>query len=164
MTDFDAIYRGYRRQIYRFCLARVTDPHAAEELTAEIFASAYAAYERLVVDDATAIAPWLVRIARNAVIDHHRRRGRRQAIADRFPLADDRLESVERHVLAREDIRMLGRCLAALSDRDRRLIALRLSGASGADVGELLGLSAHAATVASGRALSRLRVEFGRRA
>jgi RNA polymerase sigma-70 factor (ECF subfamily) len=161
--NFDAIYRTHRRRVYRFCLARVTDPYTAEELTAEVFASAYAAYPRLVVDEVAGIGPWLTRIARNTVIDHHRRRGRRQAIADRYLTSGEaESASVERRVLAREEIRTLGRCLAELSERDRQLIALRVNGTSGAAAGQLLGLSPHAATVASGRALSRLRAEFVR--
>jgi RNA polymerase sigma factor (sigma-70 family) len=161
---FDTIYRTHCRQVYRFCLARVTDPYAAEELAAEVFASAYAAYPRLVVDEIVGIGPWLTRIARNTVIDHHRRRGRRQAIADRYlPSHEPESASVERQVLAREEIRTLGRCLSELSERDQQLIALRISGTTGAAAGQLLGLSPHAATVASGRALSRLRAEFTRR-
>lgn len=157
---FETIYRRYARRIHLYCLAKVTDPHTAEELTAEIFASAYAAYARA-VGDPEGIGPWLLRIARNTVIDHHRRRGRRRAIADRFlrPVATEPVDpgSVERRVIARDDLRAVGRCLAGLSDRDRQLILLRVNGAGATEIGARLGITPHAATVASGRALTRLR-------
>jgi RNA polymerase sigma-70 factor (ECF subfamily) len=166
---FETTYRRHARRIYRFCLSQVTDPYAAEELTADTFASACAAYSRLTGNadgSIDGIGPWLLRIARNTVIDHHRRRGRRRAIADRFlrPAAGEREAvdpiSVERRVIAREDLRAVGRCLAGLSERDRRLIALRLAGVSAAEIGRTLGISPHAATVATGRAITRLRHDF----
>lgn len=160
---FETTYRRHLRRIYLYCLARVTDPYAAEELTAEVFTSAYAAYDRGNGDPA-GIGPWLLRIARNTVIDHHRRRGRRRAIVDRFlrPPATEPVDpvSVERRVIARDDLRTVGRCLAGLSDRDRQLILLRVDGACAAEIGARLGITAHAATVASGRAVTRLRSQL----
>ncbi|GAA1664394.1 sigma-70 family RNA polymerase sigma factor [Fodinicola feengrottensis] len=160
---FEITYRRHAPRVYRFCLSRVTDPDAAEELTADTFAHAYAAYSRFSGDE-EGIWPWLLRIARNAVIDHHRRRGRRRAIADRYlaPTGTDLVDpvSVERRVIARDDLRTLGRCLARLADRDRQLIGLRVGGAGAAEIGRVLGMSPHAATVATGRALARLRHDF----
>jgi DNA-directed RNA polymerase specialized sigma24 family protein len=68
--------------------------------------------------------------------------------------------SVERRVIARDDLRAVSRCLAGLSERDRQLIVLRVNGAGAVEMGARLGISPHAATVASGRALTRLRARL----
>lgn len=72
---FEAFYREHLPWVRRFVARRVDDPHAAADLTADIFLA--------VVDSAAGYredlgnpSAWLAGISRNAVADHHRRRAR----------------------------------------------------------------------------------------
>ncbi len=67
--------------------------------------------------------------------------------------------------MTRADLRLAISSLQGLRERDRLLVGLRLAAElSHAEIGAVLGISEHAATVAAGRAIERLRqrVEAGR--
>jgi RNA polymerase sigma-70 factor (ECF subfamily) len=141
--------------VYRFCLSQLRDAAVAEDVTAEVFASAYAAWPRARFDAGAGVRPWLYRIARNAVCDEWRRRGRAARATGLAPIA--RLD-VESAAAVREELRAVIAALGGLRDRDRILLGLRLAGGlSHAEVATVLGTSEHAAIVAAGRALARLR-------
>jgi RNA polymerase sigma-70 factor (ECF subfamily) len=78
---FGALYDHYQPQIYRFVLLKVSEKAEAEDITHQVFLTAYekmAAYR----ENGNPFGSWLYEIARNRVIDHYR-----QARAD-FPLPD----------------------------------------------------------------------------
>ena len=111
---------------------------------------------------------WLFQIARNTVIDHWRRESRRFRLLDRLRLGTrehDETVDVEQHALHRVDIGRLIRLMSALSPRDRALVGMRgAAELSYAEIGQILGISEHAAVVAGRRAFSRLRaLEEGKR-
>lgn len=161
LLPFDDLYRRHSPPVYRFCLSQVRNPSDAEDLTADVFAAAFAAYRRT-RPDTEGVLPWLLRIARNHVIDHHRRQAtRRTAFLQWFQRNDPNAVSttdVEREVTLRSELReVLVRC-GRLKARDRTLIGLRVAAdLSYQQVGEVLGISEHAATMATKRALQRLR-------
>jgi len=161
---FDEVYRTHATRVYRYCLSQVGNPIDAEDLTAEVFASAFAAYPAARLADGV-VLPWLLRIARNEVIDHRRRRTRRSALLTRFfggGSEVDHAVDVESEVVLRDELRQVLAAMGQLSERDRALIGLRLAaGLPYAEIGEVVGISEHAATVATQRALQRLRVRLG---
>src|ERR1700694_5395400 len=75
LLAFDEVYRRYADAVYRFCLSQLGDASLAEDIAADTFASAFAAYDR-VRPEPGGLRPWLFRIARNAALDQHRRHGR----------------------------------------------------------------------------------------
>ncbi|GAA0932529.1 RNA polymerase sigma factor [Virgisporangium aurantiacum] len=161
LLPFDDLYRRYAPPVYRFCLSQVRNPSDAEDLTADVFAAAFVAYERT-RPDADRVVPWLMRIARNHVIDHHRRQTTRRTAFERwFHRSEPNAVSttdVEHEVTLRSELReVLARC-RRLKARDRTLIGLRVAAdLSYQQVGEVLGISEHAATMGTKRALQRLR-------
>jgi RNA polymerase sigma-70 factor (ECF subfamily) len=159
-SPFEQVYRDYAGQVYRFCLAQVGSPHDAEDLASEVFVSALADYPRSRPAPAATL-PWLLRIARNAAIDAYRRRGRRTALLDRYfgrVVEADPDADVEAEVVLRDELRAVLAAMERLPPRDRQLVGLRLAaGLSFADIGVVLDISEHAATVATGRAVHRLR-------
>jgi RNA polymerase sigma-70 factor, ECF subfamily len=163
---FEQVYQEHAVRVYRYCLSQVGNPSDAEDLAAEVFAAAFAAYgdARLT---AGVVLPWLLRIARNEVIDHHRRRSRRSALLARFFGGEsdlDRSVDVEGEVVVRDELRQVVTAMRRLSARDRTLIGLRIAaGLPYAEVGQVVGVSEHAATVATKRALQRLRRHVGAR-
>jgi RNA polymerase sigma-70 factor (ECF subfamily) len=160
---FDEVYREQATRVYRFCLSQVRDPAEAEDVAAEVFVSALAAFGRT-RPDRDKVVPWLLRIARNEIIDRERRRRRRtRLLVQLFSGSEaDPGANVEAQVLVRDD---LGRVLAGmkrLSARDRLLVGLRMAAELPyAEIGAALGMSEHAATMATRRAVQRLRAILG---
>ncbi|MFI7129940.1 RNA polymerase sigma factor [Nonomuraea sp. NPDC050153] len=158
--SFEIVYRTHAARIYRFCLSQMGNPSEAEDVAADVFVSAFAAYERT-RPAPEAVAAWLTAIARNAVVDHNRRRDRWSLLWTRFLSVRSEADAnadVEAAVLLRDDLRLVLAASARLRERDRLLVGLRIAAnLSYAEVGGIMGLSEHAATVATRRALSRLR-------
>jgi RNA polymerase sigma-70 factor, ECF subfamily len=153
---FEDVYRTYAPRIYRFCLTQVRDPGDAEDLAADVFAKAFRAYGRVRPDPAGTLT-WLLRIARNTILDHHRKHRRRGAALLRL-LPRPPAPATEHVVALRAELRVALARLADLSERDQVLVGLRVAGElTFAEVGAVLGISEHAATMATHRALDRLR-------
>jgi RNA polymerase sigma-70 factor, ECF subfamily len=73
--------RSIAGQIRPFVERRVA-PHDVDDVMQEILQRVHAGVDAL--DDDTRFAAWLHRVARNAIADHHRRAGRRDAKHDAF--------------------------------------------------------------------------------
>jgi len=73
------LYTAYHERIYRFIWGRVYDSQLAEDLTGEVFT-------KMVIhlpdyrERGLPFQAWLYRIARNLVIDHHRKHSNRQSV------------------------------------------------------------------------------------
>jgi RNA polymerase sigma factor (sigma-70 family) len=69
---------------------------------------------------------------------------------------------VEGEVVLRDEVRRALAAMTHLSDKDRTVIGLRIAaGLPYAEVGAVLGISEHAATMACKRALARLQRHLG---
>lgn len=161
---FEGVYRDHAARVFRYCLSQVSNRGDAEDLAADVFAAAFHAFAAADVPRAAEPA-WLLRIARNAVIDHRRKHSRRSALLARFfggeTEADQRVD-VEGEVVMRDEVRQALAAMAHLSDRDRAVLGLRVAaGLSYAEVGAVVGVSEHAATMACKRALARLQRQMG---
>jgi RNA polymerase sigma-70 factor (ECF subfamily) len=108
-----------------------------------------------------------MRIARNEIIDRERRRRRRSLLLARFFSGGSDVDpdaNVEAQVVIRDELRGVLGVLKRLSARDRLLVSLRLAAdLPYAEMAEVLGMSEHAVTVATRRALQRLRDHLGSR-
>jgi RNA polymerase sigma-70 factor (ECF subfamily) len=69
------LYQRHVDRVYSYIAFRVRDTALAEDLTQEVFLHALRALGSF--NFRGALAPWLMSIARNAVVDHWRRRSRR---------------------------------------------------------------------------------------
>lgn len=105
---FGVLYERRHELVLAFLLKRTRDPEAAMDLMAETFAAALLALaEHPPVINGTA-APWLLTIARNALIDSYRRgvvesAARRQLALEPMELTDSDVESVL-HLAAETDL------------------------------------------------------------
>jgi RNA polymerase sigma-70 factor (ECF subfamily) len=160
MTDargrptFAEVYDQHVWDVYGFLAYRLGRRHDAEDLTQLTFERALRAWGRF--DPARAQpATWLLAIARNVLIDHWR--------ADRSAQheeLDPELPGLPSHGMGPE----LGlepeleHALAALSDRDRELLALRFGAdLTGQQIAELSDMSLAAVQQSLSRSLRRLR-------
>lgn len=72
--DLETIYRLYFRDVYRYVRALSQNEHLAEEIAQETFTRALGAVDRF--DGRGDVRAWLFTIAKNAWVDHCRRRRR----------------------------------------------------------------------------------------
>ena len=163
VQPFEEVYRTYANSVFAFCWSQTGNHSDAEDLAADVFASAFAAY-RSGGPDPDKLRAWLMRIARNAVIDHYRRNGRRSAILARFfSGSTERADTdIEGEIVMRDEVTHVIRQMAGLRERERLVIGLRVaSDLSYAEMAAVLGVSEHAATMATRRALEKLRLLCG---
>lgn len=76
-NDFDAVYRRYIDELFRYVVKQVGRRDVAEEITSESFLALYRSFDRV---DPNQLRPWLFAVARNRVIDYWRH----QAIENKF--------------------------------------------------------------------------------
>ncbi len=162
------LYQRHVDRIYSYVLFRVRDDALAEDLTQDVFFQAMRGLESF--DWRGAVLPWLMRIARNTVIDHWRRLARRpewamSALADddeddedrrldRLTAEDDDVGEVELFVERERIIQAADR----LTDLQRQVVALRFaSGLSIKDTAEVMGKSEGAIKNLQHHALRSLR-------
>ena len=153
---FEDLYRDFVNRVYGYVRAQVGSAADAEDVTSQVFIKAYEAYDRFEPAGATPAA-WLFRIARNAALDHLRAHGRRERLVR--VVGHQPAEAVDPAEVAEERIEhaALVALLSELGERQREIIALRHSGLSFAEVGEVAGSSEDAAKMAYHRALRALR-------
>lgn len=152
-------YRTHFPRIFGFIVGRLRDHELSQELTADVFASAYERWGQL--RDQSAVTWWLFAIARNHIAGHFRSRERELRARARLELlagdgfADDcPADEVERS----HDVERLKTFICRLSERDQELISLRFDAAlTSAEIGKVLGISQQNVRVRIFRALRRLR-------
>ena len=142
-----------RDRLLSFIAARVSDRDLAEDILQESLLRALKAAPDL--RDADRLAPWFIRIIRNAILDHHRRRGTRSSAMERFE------HEVEREV-TQEEIAAVCACfeevLPGMKDSYAELIRrLDLAEDPAALVSENLGLTRGNLKVRHHRARRQLR-------
>lgn len=90
MTDFDALYRQYSPNVYRFALSLSGNRAVAEDITSETFVRVWTARERL---DLTTVIGYLLTIARRLYLQDVSRERRGESLmadpADRRPSQAD---------------------------------------------------------------------------
>lgn len=154
--EFDGVYEDLFNRIYGYVRAQLRSDADAEDVTATVFMNAYRAWGRY-EPQAETPAAWLFRIARNAVLDHHRGAGRRQrlltVVAREREVYEDPATTAERSL---EHERLLD-VVERLPDRQREVVRLRMAELSFAEVGVLLDCSEAAAKMLYHRALQALR-------
>lgn len=162
---FTRLYRDLHPLVARFVARRVDSRADAEELVAEVF--------RRVVEHLAEFDPkrgsvraWVLRIARNAVIDHYRTRKQPLALSSVAPLdclqASLALNGYEGgpldHMLADERSARIRELLAACPDETRTMLAMRYGdGLRHAEIAELLGLGEAVVRKRISRAVRELR-------
>jgi RNA polymerase sigma-70 factor (ECF subfamily) len=152
-----------RPRVFRYVLARVLDPHLADDVTQEVTVTMLAALPRH-VDQGSPFTAWVFGIAANKVSESRRTASRRhESVANGVPdrEADATLEP-ETAILRLETSRYVAALLARLPDAQAEIVRLRVAaGLSADETAAVLGMSAGAVRVAQHRALARLRELVG---
>jgi RNA polymerase sigma-70 factor (ECF subfamily) len=146
------IWQAYRAELFRFVYRRVRDEMLAEDIVHDVFIKAHAHGQDL--KDPGKLRPWLYRITRNALVDHHRARRPTEPVPEDLvgetDGGDDRAEQE------------LARCLLPLLDglpeRYRHALTLaEIEGRTQREIAEAAGLSLSGAKSRVQRARRMLR-------
>ena len=129
---FEAIYRRYHQQLYRFCVSMVGNPEDAQEALQNTMVKVLRSLpgERRQID----LKPWLYRIARNEAVETLRKRRRRgRAVGASMQAVSPEIAAT---VADRERLRRLFADLRELPDRQRDALVMReLAGLSFVEIG-----------------------------
>lgn len=139
-ASFEEAFRAEFPALHRF-LRRRLGPHAADDVAAETFATAYSRWRSY--DASRPVRPWLYGIAAN-LMRHRWRSERRQLVAYARtgvdPIADDP-DDTDLRLDASAQRRELAAALAELRDADREILLLNAwADLSDAEIAEALSL------------------------
>ena len=150
--DFSALYQRYAQNVYRFSLYLSGDIALAQDLTAETFARAWIARDRIRVGSVIA---YLLMIARNLYRDAIRQRTESRLPED-FE-AVDRAPGPEAAAQARDELQRVLAALARIPEHEREVLLMAtVEGLSHQAIAVALNLSVDAVKVRVHRARVRL--------
>src|SRR4051794_26066622 len=148
-----------RPRVFRYVLARVLDPHLADDVTQEVTVTMVTSLPRH-VDQGRPFVAWVFGIAANKVSESRRQMSRRrETVSDVVPdgAADSSLEP-ESATLRLETTGYVASLLETLPEQQAEILRLRVAaGLSADETADVLGMTPGAVRVAQHRALSRLR-------
>jgi RNA polymerase sigma-70 factor, ECF subfamily len=150
--DFAALYERHARDVYRFSLYLSGDFALAEDLTAETFAKAWVARERIRVGSVKA---YLLMIARNLYRDHMRHR-RDTSLPENIAIPDNG-PGPEASAETREELQGVLSALRRIPEHEREVLLMAtVEGLSHQAIAVALDLSVEAVKVRVHRARVRL--------
>ena len=158
-VDFEVIYEEYYSKIYNYVYYRVLNKQNAEDVVSDVFFKAMDGIHSFDGKRAS-VSTWLFRIATNTVNDLYRRGKNILHIPPEdleLPIPD----TICLDLIHSEDLRRLHKCLEALDERTRTVIAMRYWGElSYAGVAKLTGLTEKNVSVVLSRGINKLRELF----
>lgn len=140
---WEALVRMYQARVYATALQYVRDADEAHDLAQDIFVRVYRRLETFQGHET--FLPWLMRLARNAAIDHLRRRKARPPrrdvqiednppLPDTGPLPDAQWESKSRRQLVHD-------AMGKMSSTNREMILLKeIQGLNLKEIARILGI------------------------
>jgi len=168
-AEFAEVAARYRQQIFRFLLASLRDPDAAETLTQDCLLKAHRNWASFRGD--SSVMTWLLRIAINLQKDHWRSRRLqfwKQTNSNSVD-ADDASQwlpsgesSPEQQAVAKDQVRVVWRTVENLSERQRTVFLLRhVEEMEIHEIAQAVGLSEGTVKAHLSRAMVRVRAELG---
>jgi RNA polymerase sigma-70 factor (ECF subfamily) len=158
---FTAFYETHLEAVQRFIARRVSDPHLAADLTADVFLAAIHSARKYNPGRGSAAA-WLIGVSRNVVNAEFRRAAKDRAtarlVSGRELLDGDSLADVEARLDAERAARDVYAAVSKLPAKDRALVELvAVDGMAVADAARLLGITEGAARVRWHRSRTRIK-------
>ncbi len=120
---FEALTMRYREALYRLMLTRTGSAHDAEDLIQETLIKVFINLARY--DKSYTFGQWIYTIARNTLIDSHRRRHDDFSLDDRFTITDLKSPTPEQCVINRQERRQIEEAVERLSPTHAQLFRMR---------------------------------------
>lgn len=122
----EQIYLDYKDRVYGYIMAKVANPHDAEDLLSSIFLKIY---QKLDQYDSTkaSLSTWIYTITHNQVCNYYRSKARQGYMADTEEIAElsDGAEPFIEMLIKEEELEALAIALERLPERERDVIVLR---------------------------------------
>ena len=120
--QFGQIYDQYIDKIYRFVYLKVSSQEIAEDITSKVFIKGWEAFKRQGKEVKNQGA-FLYQIARNAVVDHYREKGRTKVVpVDASPqIADPSIDAHDKAILS-ADINVVRRAIEKLEKEHQDIL------------------------------------------
>jgi len=151
-NDFSVLVERYQRMIFTTCMGYVHNEDDANELTQDVFVSAYSKLRGFRQE--SAFPTWLTGIAVHACLNFLRQRKRRTGLFDRFigrpgsdilnimPFSEQDLDNPERAMISEEGKRIIQGALDGLPERQKTAFILsRYDGLPQREIASAMGLS-----------------------
>ncbi len=151
-----SLYSTYYPRVYNYAFLHLGDVQTAEDLTSEVMLKMLESIKKYRFKGLP-FSAWVFRIARNKLIDLHRRRKRRGEVDLTQPLAGMQIspEALAERALDRGQIHL---ALKYLTDEQRQVIVLKfIEGFGNASIARILARSDGAIKSLQHRALNSLR-------
>jgi RNA polymerase sigma-70 factor (ECF subfamily) len=157
---FLRLYRRYYDDVFRYCVHRLFDRHAAEDVTAEVFLKIVESLDRFEGRDEDQLRTWVYRIATNAINGHVRKTLRRRGLLRRFAQPGS-CDTVDPPGGPDERIGSLKAALLGLKPRYQTVITLRFfENLKPIEIAETLGSSPGTVRSQLARAIEQLRMKL----
>ena len=156
---FAALYERYFPKVFRYVYGSLLNHAAAEDVTADIFFTAFAAFDRY--DEERGSAAWLGAIARNKVLNYFKKAYvRHEILHEKMPeqAAMPEFFAKEAKNLRDPESRELFRRLQKLPEDERDFLALRYGlELTNGEIAALVGSSAEAVRMRYARLIEKCR-------
>ncbi len=165
---FEEYFQEYKNLIMRVVYDRTGDYHMAQEICQQVFVSFYTRMDKVPED---LVKAWLLKSARNAIIDFYRRRAAREEVIDGMtPLADveeyvseSTLQTYEEELATRELADKILRDVKRVNAQWYEILLLHcVDGLSFAEASERLGVPENVLRARLCRARAYIKSHFGR--
>lgn len=159
---FGVLYERHLDAIFRYVYFRVGNSADAEDLTEDVFVSAWENLSTFKPEGPKSFISWLYRIAHNRVIDHYRKRQPQSWSSEQLALEESRLPGVEEAAHLNHDTTRLAKAISQLEETEQEVIILRfIEGLSHTEVSKIIEKSEGASRVIQHRALTNLKALLG---
>jgi len=120
--QFGQIYDQYIAKIYRFVFLKVSSQEVAEDITSKVFLKGWEAFQSPKTEIKNPGA-FLYQIARNAVVDHYREKGRAKVVSvDASPQIADPGTSAQDKAILNADIGVIKLAIQKLKKEHQDII------------------------------------------
>ncbi len=160
---FGQLYDHYTPQIYRFILLKVTNRHEAEDLTHDVFLSAWQNL-RGYKSQGFPFSSWLYQIARNKVIDHYRTKKFHANVDELDESAVKLVDMTENNLEKVLSLEVIQKAMKNLNSEQQDVLIMKfIEDLPHRDIAATLGKSEGAVRLIQHRALNALREQLGDR-
>ena len=120
--QFSQIYDQYIEKIYRFVYLKVDSKEVAEDITSKVFTKGWEAFKGQ-GEPIKNPGAFLYQVARNAVVDHYRAKGRDKSISvDLAPELVERAEDSQEKAILSADMDIIKRSIKRLKKEQQDII------------------------------------------
>ncbi len=158
-SSFGELYERFFDQIYRYVSFKTGSPSEAEDITGEVFVRMLESIHKFKWQGHP-FSSWLFRIAHNLVVDHFRRKGKRNVVSlDNTTINVEAVAvDVDNHIDTEMSMDEVRKAMVGLTDLQKEVISLRFAaGLSVAETAEAVGKKGNAVKALQHAGLKKLR-------